>query len=143
MEWKLASLIISILVIQGGLLLAAAKSIFLVKRQLYDENGLSLFITRKELVNHGKEKSQEISKLVEKMETILSIIVPRNEWETSKNERMLRYNVQQENLCRRMEELVASSLEMRKGQVDIGKALAELQTCMKMTHPPTNGFDGG
>ena len=135
MDWKLLGAVLSILVIQGGLILAAAKSIFIVKNQLYNSNGLSHFITREELYLQGKEKSDETRKLVEKIETILSILVPRSEWEASKNERTLRYNEQQENLCRRMEELVSSSLEMRKGQVEIGKALAKLQTHIKLISP--------
>ena len=142
MDWKLLGVIVTILTIQGGIILAAAKSVFVVRRQLYNANGLSHFITREELYLQEKEKSNEVSKLVEKIETILSILVPRSEWEASKNERTLRYTEQQENLYRRMDELVTSSLEMRKGQVEIGKAMAELQTCMKLIHSPISGtFD--
>lgn len=131
MDWKVISTIVTLCTIQAGILLAASKSIFVVKKQIYDEYGIPHYVTRKELEGKNTLYYNDVSKISKKMDEIISIIVPRPEWEASKKERALRYTTQQENLHTQIEELIKSNAEMRKGQIEIGKALVELQTLIK------------
>jgi len=47
--------IATLLVIQGSILLAAAKSIFITRRGLYDQQGITNFVTRIECEKHKAE----------------------------------------------------------------------------------------
>ena len=44
--------------IQGGLLIAAAKSLFVTKKQIYDKNGITIFVTRPEWVESRDERER-------------------------------------------------------------------------------------
>jgi len=47
-DWNMIKAIAGLLAMQGGLFLAAAKSIFITKKMLYDRHGITNFVTRLE-----------------------------------------------------------------------------------------------
>lgn len=132
MEWKILSFIVSLCVVHGALLVAAAKSIFVVKSQVYGPNGMPLYVTQKDLEQKNQHLLTEMNTLCRRIETILSILVPRTEWEATENERMLRYTNQQKNLSYQIERLVTSNDKMQQGQIDLGNAVAKLQTLITL-----------
>ena len=131
MNWTMAGAIMAFCTLLGAILIAAAKSVFVTKKQIYDDTGLPLFITQKDFESKLHGNYTAITKIDKKIDEILGMVVPRPEWEDSKRDRAVLYNTQQENICRRMEELMTATSEMKKGQIAIGLALAEIQTVLK------------
>ena len=72
MNWEMLGVICLIITVQGGLLVAASKSLFVTKKQIYDSNGLTIFVTLPEWIESkdGREQRRDASQraLCEKIE---------------------------------------------------------------------------
>ena len=84
MNWEMIGIGISVIAIQGGLLIAAAKSIFVTK------------------IEHDGDIKDFNSKLYNKG---ITIFVSKQEWESSKTDRERRRNLNQRDICNKMEKM--------------------------------------
>lgn len=115
-DWRL---VLAFLVVQGGIMLAAAKSIFVTKSKIYDDKGITIFTPREELKDLCKERRTNFSSSIASLNKIASTIVSRDEWEGSYREREKRHNEDQKRLCKKLDDL-------QTGQIGIEKALSKL-----------------
>lgn len=108
-DWKLA---LGIVVLLGSILLAAAKSIFVTRPKLYDDNGITIFMSRK-----------ECEKCMTEIKKLTSSIVPREEWEKSKAYRERRIDENQRVVCSKIDDITKSIKEMNKAHVKTNDSL--------------------
>lgn len=136
MEWyKITMAVCTLLTIQGGLFVAAAKSIFITKKLFYDSHGVTIFLPRVEyentIVYRDRRQDGDINKINHSIEKILSTIVPRHEIEKTITEIELRHSITQQNLCDKIEQLVISTVDLQKSQNEINQSLMELKILLK------------
>lgn len=115
-DWKF---VLAFLVVQGGIILAAAKSIFVTKTKIYDEKGMTIFVPREEMRNLCQERRDNFDVALKALNKIAATVVSRGEWEGSYKEREKRHNEDQIRLCKKLDAL-------SKGQMGIEKALSKL-----------------
>ena len=131
LDWKLTLGVVTIL---GGVLIAAAKSIFVTKSKIYDERGITIFMPRKELKEVCKEKhtvaDNTFGSAIDSLNKLASTIVPRSEWENSYKERERRRNEDHKRVCQKLDEL-------SMGQREIEKGLAKLYGLLENSHRAT------
>lgn len=135
-DWGLLKEITGVAVVIGGLILAASKSIFVTKkefkvllksvdRKLYREDGTTIYITK-------NEYSTEIGEIHKCNKELTAAVVPRSEWEKSKEYREKRSDEIQRKLCGQIEKVTASMESMQisqnKTNVVIGQLLTKFET---------------
>ena len=115
-DWKF---VLAFLVVQGGIILAAAKSIFITKTKIYDEKGMTIFVPREEMKDLCQERRDNFDVALKALNKVAATVVSRSEWEMSYKEREKRHSEDQTRLCKKLDTL-------SEGQVDIEKALSKL-----------------
>ena len=115
-DWRL---VLAFLVVQGGIMLAAAKSIFVTKSKIYDDKGITIFIPRLELKDLCQERRGNFESALKALNKIAATVVSRGEWEGSYKEREKRHSEDQKRLCKKLDTL-------SEGQMGIEKALSKL-----------------
>ena len=115
-DWRL---VLTFLVVQGGLLLAAAKSIFVTKTKIYDDKGITIFTPREELKDLCQERRDNFESALQTLNKIAATVVSRDEWEGSYKEREQRHSEGQKRLCKKLDDL-------QEGQREIEQGLAKL-----------------
>lgn len=100
----------AVILLQGGILIAAAKSIFVTKKEHYE------FI--KNFNNKIYDKG-------------ITVFVPRMEWENSRHDREIAQDTKQKNMCKKIDSMQHALEEMNKTQnktnVAIGNLLGRLE----------------
>jgi hypothetical protein len=104
MNWDMIGVMIAVAVVQGGIFLAAAKSVFITKNE-YEKNVKGW--------NHRLYDSDNIT-----------IFVPRKEWIESRNERELRRDLSQRAVCTKIDKL-QESMNITNGKLN--KLLGRLE----------------
>lgn len=115
-DWRF---VLAIIVVQGGIILAAAKSIFVTKSKIYDDKGITIFAPRDELKDLCKERRSNLNVSLQSLNKIAATVVSRSEWESSYKEREKRHSEDQIRLCKKLDDL-------QTGQIGIEKALSKL-----------------
>lgn len=115
-DWRF---VLAFLVVQGGIILAAAKSIFITKSKIYDIKGMTIFIPRDEMKDLCKERRDNFDVTLKSLNEVAATVVSRSEWEGSYKEREQRHNEDQKRLCKKLDDLT-------EGQIGIEKGLAKL-----------------
>lgn len=115
-DWRL---VLAFVVVQGGVILAAAKSVFVTKSKLYDDKGITIFIPREEIKDSCQERRNNFESALVTLNKVAATVVPRNEWEGSYKEREKRHTEDQKRLYKKLDDL-------SDGQVGIEKALSKL-----------------
>ena len=105
MNWEIIGTGVVIIVIQGGILIAAAKSIFVTK------------------IDRDSDIKDFNSKLYTKG---ITIFVPRKEWVESKNEREGRRDLSQRDICGEMQKLRESMDTFWDAQNKTNKSISHL-----------------
>lgn len=114
-NWDMIGVILIIVGMQGGILLMAAKAIFITKSKIYDGKGITIFMAR-----------EECEKCRAEVKALTSSIVPREEWEKSKAYRERRMDENQRIVCGKIDQITKSVVDMRKEQAGTNKSLNNL-----------------
>ena len=122
-DWRF---VLAFLVVQGGIIVAAAKSIFVTKSKIYDNKGITIFVPREELKTPReefkdlcKERRENFEGALQTLNKVASTVVSRSEWEGSYKEREKRHSEDQKRLCKKLDDL-------QDGQRNIEQGLAKL-----------------
>ena len=130
----MAGVLSFVMAIIGALILAAAKSIFITKKELkehgdqieqleenfnkklYDSKNITIFMPR-----------EECEKCRADIKTSTATIVPREEWEKSKAYRERRMDENQRIVCGKIDKINKSVIDMSKEQSDTNELLSALR----------------
>lgn len=116
-NWDMVGIIITVICLQAGILIAAAKSIFVTKTE-YDEDAKELNIKQEENVKRFNAKLYD--------DKNITIFVTRDEWEKSKTERERRQDANQRFICSKMKEIQSAIKEMHDIQDETNKTISHL-----------------
>ena len=95
MNWEMIGVVVGVIVIQGGVLIAAAKSIFVTKTE--HDGDIKDFNSK-----HDGDIKDFNSKLYDKG---ITIFVSKQEWESSKTDRERRRDLNQRDICNKIQKM--------------------------------------
>lgn len=116
-NWDMVGIIIAIVCLQAGILIAAAKSIFVTKTE-YDEDAKEANLKYDENVKRFNSKLYD--------DKNITIFVTRDEWEKSKTERERRQDANQRAICSKMEGIQNAIKEMYNIQNETNQTISHL-----------------
>ena len=116
MNWEMIAAISGIVFIQGCIMIAAAKSIFVTQTE--HDSAVKSFDSKHDLMIKNFD-----SKLYDKG---ITIFVPRKEWAESKIDRERRRDVSQRMICNKMAKMQKSIDEMSRIQNKTNESISHL-----------------
>lgn len=129
-NWDMVGVLLVALGMWGGVLFMAAKAIFVTKSKIYDVRGITIFMPRDEYKNIKSECEQRRAanqgKLDAELKAIAVAIVPRAEWEKSKDYRERLQEESQKTVCGKIDKITDSMENIQTAQNKTSVAIGKL-----------------